>query len=164
MYQPTGVLAFRRVMKEMPLPPQPVLVDYGSGKGRTLLLAAMDPRMKRVVGVEFSKELVAIAENNISILRDQNKLRCPVDNVHVDATKYQYQDDENIFYFFYPFDDDIMQRVLAGIFASIDRNPRAAKIVYYYPVHADVLLRQKRLALDRRIGIYGYECLAFDVV
>jgi len=41
---------------------------------------------------------------------------------------------------------------------------RAAKIVYYYPVHADVLLRQKRLALDRRIGIYGYECLAFDVV
>ena len=43
-----------------------VLVDLGSGKGRVLLVA-QEVAFKRIVGVEWSSELHAIAEKNVAI-------------------------------------------------------------------------------------------------
>ena len=43
-------------------------IDFGSGKGRALLLASEYP-FKRIVGLEFSPELHAIAEQNIQRYR-----------------------------------------------------------------------------------------------
>lgn len=163
MYQPTGVLAFRRVMDELSLPKNPVLIDYGSGKGRTLALAAMLPDMKKVIGVEFSSELVETADRNARILERQGKLVCPIENICVDATKYQYSDIENVFYFFYPFDAQLMQIVVGQILESVARNPRPAKMVYYYPVHENALQEFPQLVLERRFQVYGYPCLIFHI-
>lgn len=163
MYQPTGVLAFRKVMANLDMPANPVLIDYGSGKARTLVLAAMHRGMQRVIGVEFSAELVKTGDANIAAMQAQNALLCPVDNIHGDATKYAYSDEETIFYFFYPFDDELMRVVMRDILASVDRNPRDAKLVYYYPVHGDVVMSEPRLKMTKEIDIYGYTCMIFDI-
>ena len=38
-YQPTMARSFNRLLDTIPLPPESVLVDFGCGKGRVLLLA-----------------------------------------------------------------------------------------------------------------------------
>src|SRR5262249_16540884 len=43
-------------------------VDFGSGKGRALLCAAARP-FKRIVGVEWSTDLCAIARRNVELFR-----------------------------------------------------------------------------------------------
>lgn len=40
-YQPTMALSFNRLLDTIPLPPGSVLVDFGCGKGRVLLLAVL---------------------------------------------------------------------------------------------------------------------------
>ena len=47
-----------------------VFIDFGSGKGRTLLLASKY-RFRRIVGVEFSPELHLVAQHNIRKYRDR---------------------------------------------------------------------------------------------
>ena len=49
-------------------PEQEVLVDYGSGKGRVLVVAA-ELGIQRIVGIEFSPGLVAIAKCNLERYR-----------------------------------------------------------------------------------------------
>ena len=49
-----------------------VFVDYGSGKGRTLLVAAEFP-FKKIVGVEIAQELHAIAGKNVDQYRGNNR-------------------------------------------------------------------------------------------
>src|SRR5690242_13468196 len=41
-----------------------VFIDFGSGKGRALLMASEFP-FRKVIGIEFSPELHAVAQNNI---------------------------------------------------------------------------------------------------
>src|ERR1700741_4193768 len=48
-----------------------VFVDFGSGKGRALLLAS-GFRSRRSIGVEFSPELHAVAQNNIRKYQSEN--------------------------------------------------------------------------------------------
>ena len=43
-------------------------IDFGSGKGRALLMAS-DLPFRRVIGLEFSRELHAIAQRNIQVYK-----------------------------------------------------------------------------------------------
>jgi predicted RNA methylase len=105
-----------------------VLVDFGCGKGRVLLIAAMRG-LKRVAGVEFSEELCSIARENIRRLEKKTRL-CPVEVVCTDASLYEVQADETIFFFFNPFDSAVMNEVIRNIENSFDHDPRRISIVY----------------------------------
>lgn len=65
MYLPTSTLAFQSIMRNLPTDvSEYVFVDFGSGKGRTLLLAA-EFNFKRIIGVEFARELHDTAVKNV---------------------------------------------------------------------------------------------------
>jgi SAM-dependent methyltransferase len=58
-YEPMNVAPFPYLIAELPRDlSRFVFVDFGAGKGRTVLLAARHP-FKKVIGVEFSGELLA---------------------------------------------------------------------------------------------------------
>lgn len=160
MYQPTGVLAFAEVLQKVAFPNPGVFVDYGCGKGRTLLLASRLP-LQRVVGIEFSGELCDAARKNAEIFAKKGQSRAPISIEHIDAVKYSYRGDENIFYFFYPFDADLMNRVLDGIDASLRAIPRDAVLVYYYPIHREVLDGRGTFRLEQSFALFGYDCLVY---
>lgn len=163
MYQPSGVLPFKKVLKNLDfINSQTVFVDFGSGKGRTIILAAMSP-IKRSVGVEFSKELVNDADRNLEIASKRSLLKASAENVCCDAAKYKYTDDENIFYFFFPFDDEIMNKVIDGILDSFQRVPRDMHVVYYYPVHNNVFADRNEFTLVKTINAFGYPCNIYKV-
>src|ERR1700680_3118745 len=63
-YFPTSFVTFRRAMATVQIRTgQDVFVDYGSGMGRVLLMAARYP-FRRVIGVEISAVLNEIARKN----------------------------------------------------------------------------------------------------
>jgi len=112
-----------------------VLVDYGSGMGRTLMFASTLP-LKELIGVEISKSLCEIATANLNRLyrtSERNKPSWLI--VNADARLFEIPNEANIFYFFNPFDELVMGQVADRIVASIRHAPRKCIIVYANPVH-----------------------------
>ena len=137
-YQPTMALSFNRLLDTIPLPPDSVLVDFGCGKGRVLLLAVLRG-IKKAVGIEFSPELCEIARKNIKIVEQATGARLDITVIEGDVTHYEIEADQNVFFLFNPFDDVVMEAVVKNIQQSLQKKPREIAIIYYNPVHSHIL-------------------------
>ena len=113
-------------------------VDYGSGKGRVILMASEFP-FRSVVGVEFSAALHQLACENIKTFRSPHQMCRDVTSGCLDAKDFRLPDGPVIAFFFNPFDGVIMNRVLSHIEESVDRNPRDLLCIYHNPVHRHLL-------------------------
>jgi SAM-dependent methyltransferase len=114
------------------------LVDFGSGKGRALCVAAYFGFTK-ITGVDFSEFLCAEAEMNI----EGTRRFFPHVSFRVicgDAVDYPVAGDDGVFFFFNPFDEVVMIRVVRNILFSIKHSPRKIYIVYINPLHKEVFL------------------------
>jgi hypothetical protein len=102
------------------------------------IFAAQWP-LKRSIGVELSKLLVARAEDNVRAALP--KLACrQIEMVACDARAYRIPHDATIFYFFMPFEEPILAAVLDNIGASLDAHPRPVRIAYLMPIDGPVFL------------------------
>jgi SAM-dependent methyltransferase len=151
-YMPSRPGPFYKMMRTINFPEGSGFIDFGCGKGRTLLLATRY-RFARITGVEFSSDLCRAAEKNLALFR--NKLKNPphMEVVNIDASKYVIDDHDNVFFFFNPFDDPIMEKVLDRIRASYARNPRKMWIVYQFSQCSGLVAKEK---LFRQIGEYDF--------
>ncbi|PJN39595.1 SAM-dependent methyltransferase [Streptomyces sp. CB02959] len=103
-------------------------VDFGSGKGRVLLVAAEFP-FTRVVGVEFSSALCETARANIARLPEDSG-RPAIDVRCQDAREFEIPGDAGFFYFYEPFSTDVAASVLDNIEESLARFPRTAVLCF----------------------------------
>jgi predicted RNA methylase len=130
-YWPTDYVVLARFMRWLPVTQSDVFVDYGSGMGRVLVFAATRP-FKKVIGVEISRQLNAIADANIR--RARRKLRCQdIEIVCCDASEYRLPDDASVLFFFNPFRGPILKRVFQEIDRSLNSTPRQLRVLYYNP-------------------------------
>jgi len=135
-YQPMPAKLFPKVIKRLPVRPEGyVFIDFGSGKGRALLLASSYP-FKRVIGVEFASALHATALKNIARYRSAAQRCFRIEAICMDAADYEIPPEPAIYYFFNPFDDVIMRTVLTNIKMSLESSPRDAFFIYCNPIHA----------------------------
>ena len=137
-YQATKARPLAKLLRRLRFPEGSVFVDFGSGKGRVLLLAARE-KFKRVVGVEFSPDLCAVARQNVELFRRKHPSLAAVEIIEADATSYQVRPDENVFFLFNPFDEVILAKVMQRIGESLAAHPRAAWMIYGTPRHARVV-------------------------
>lgn len=158
-YQPTMARSFNRLLDRISLPPEGVLVDFGCGKGRVLLLAALRG-MKKAVGIEFSPELCRIARRNVEIVEKAAGIPLNISIIEADVTDCRIEDEQNVFFFFNPFDDVILAAVVENMERSLQARPRPIVIVYYNPVHSHVL--DRHFALRNRLIIGGEEYLLYE--
>jgi len=129
-YEPSSVAEFELLMDKLDIDPSEfTFVDYGSGKGRALILAAEYP-FKRIVGVEFAESLHEIARVNVATLGDDASR---VETIHLDATEFDPPLGPLVLYFFHPFDGPALEKVLARIASSLERDPRPAYVVLTGP-------------------------------
>jgi hypothetical protein len=143
-YMPTGVLSLRRILPPSSVGPEDVFVDFGSGKGRIVLQAAMAYPVRAVYGVELSESLHAVAERNVAALR--GRFRCAdVRLLRGDARSVELPDTVSVAYFFNPFRGAVFQAVVERLLASVDRNPRRLRIVYGNPQEEATLLATGRI-------------------
>jgi SAM-dependent methyltransferase len=106
-----------------------VFIDFGSGKGRVLLLASEFP-FKKIIGVEFSPKLHAIAQNNIRVYQSTTQQCKHVAAVCEDATSYALPIEPTVYYFFDPFRLPVMSVVIDNLRQSLQKHPRKIFLVY----------------------------------
>jgi SAM-dependent methyltransferase len=104
-------------------------VDFGSGKGRVLLVAAHHPFCE-VVGVEFSPELHEIASGNIRSYTSPARRCRNVHSVCADAASFPIPQRERVLYFNNPFAGPVFAQVLANIRAAHERAPHKSYVLY----------------------------------
>lgn len=109
-----------------------VFIDFGSGKGRALLLASAY-RFKRIVGIEFSPELNLVAQHNIQKYMDRHPPCGSVESVCMDFLDFSLPEEPSVFFFFDPCEDPILTKLLRNIRLSLEEHPRAAYLVYIAP-------------------------------
>lgn len=167
-YEPISPDAFHAVMAEVKRvgidPSELTFIDYGSGKGRTLLLASDYP-FRRIIGIEISRKLHEVAERNIQ-LYESPRQRCSAIASHAaDALAWEPPNEPTLFYFYHPFEGPLLSQVLARIQASLERNPRKAWVLYVGPMYDEVMEGAKFLEERTRSrvpplhGIYACQVL-----
>jgi hypothetical protein len=138
-YAPTRWRSVRKLFRNWPITSDDVLLDYGSGKGRTVIWAAANYRFRRIIGVELDKQLLVSAEANLA--RWDGRTLChEVELLQADATEYEVPDDVTIIFFGNPFVGTIFEKVIGKIQESLDRNPRELTVLYYHPRMHEMLI------------------------
>jgi SAM-dependent methyltransferase len=132
-YEPSRVLPLRRMLPliRRQLPEGSVLLDFGCGKGRVLLLAAEHGFPAR--GVEFSGELCGVAERNVRAFNARTGNTKEISVIPGDVTQYAVRPDEQVFFLFHPFAPPVFERVLDNLASSLSAHPRKMLIVVYLP-------------------------------
>jgi hypothetical protein len=144
-YEASAWSFLRRALRHCKVGPTDVFVDFGSGKGRVVWQAAQFP-FARVVGVEISPQLNAVARRNIE--KNLDRLICRnVELITADATEFEIPDDMTFAYFYFPFKGEIFGRVIRRVIESIDRNPRRLTLIYANPVMDEELRATGRFEL-----------------
>ena len=115
-----------------------VFVDFGSGKGRALLMAAEFP-FKKIIGLEISPILHEIAQQNIDKLFSKTDRYSTIISLNLDVEKFVPPEDPLFCYFYNPFREKVMANVLATLKSSIDQNSRDIWIMYNNALHASLL-------------------------
>jgi SAM-dependent methyltransferase len=140
-YEQTKPAAFDTLMKPLQIRWEDfIFVDFGSGKGRALMLASEYP-FRRIIGVEFARELHAAAQANLAQYRSPTQ-RCHAIELHCqDAAEFVLPAEPTVFYFYNPFDATVMNKVLANMRASLAAHPRPAFILYCNHLHRDLVLQ-----------------------
>ncbi|HKS74999.1 MAG TPA: class I SAM-dependent methyltransferase [Terriglobales bacterium] len=114
-------------------------IDFGSGKGRALLLASDFP-FRKIIGLEFSRELHASAERNIRIYPRKPKGCAVVESHCLDFLDYQLPTEPIVLFFFDPCADSVFIPLLENIRRSFQQNPRPLWLIYVAPEQKEKLL------------------------
>jgi len=104
-------------------------IDFGSGKGRVLLIASQLP-FKSVIGIEFSRELCKVAKDNIAKIPPSKCAASWVECVHTDVMEYRLPGNPLVCYFYNPFDQVIMEVVVGRLVESLREIPREIYVIY----------------------------------
>lgn len=159
----SSVLDLKRALAlASPAPERDVFIDFGSGKGRAVLVAAGLP-FRRVIGVELSPQLSAISSENLQ--RARPRLKCQEVKIEtIGADRFEIPADANVLYFYNPFGGSVMVGVIENLQRSLLAAPRHVTIVFATPPHFEraiaglpwVSVRATFMGLRRHVV---YDCM-----
>jgi SAM-dependent methyltransferase len=98
-------------------------IDIGSGKGKACFYAAAKGRFNKIVGVEFSGPLVAVADAN-----KRNFSAHDISFLNMDATVFSLPAGDNLVFLFNPFGEVILQQFLEN---NIERFRQSRTVIAY---------------------------------
>lgn len=124
-YEPTPYTVLDRLIESEYISREDILIDYGCGKGRVALYLNYKIGCK-TIGIDYNETLIEIANQN------KMNLNSNVLFYSMNAENYKITN-EDCFYFFNPFSDKILRRVMNKIINSLYDYPRKVKLFFYYP-------------------------------
>ncbi|HLH02291.1 MAG TPA: class I SAM-dependent methyltransferase [Bryobacteraceae bacterium] len=105
-----------------------VFLDVGSGMGRAVCVAAMHP-FRRVIGVEISSELCALARQNVARIR-QKTVCGEVEIVNANALEYSIPRDTTLIFLFNPLSGAALRMLLERVGESYREHPRPLRLLF----------------------------------
>lgn len=140
-YEPTPIAGFDAIMRFLPREiAEYRFIDYGSGRGRVLLLASRYP-FKEIIGIEFSERLHRDAEANLRKFLPPERVCYNAKSLLMDAELFTPPPGPTIFFLFNPFGHNLVETVLKRIEDVHCKDNSALYLFYYYPKHRDLLLK-----------------------
>jgi 16S rRNA G966 N2-methylase RsmD len=128
-------------------PSQSTFVDFGSGKGKAMFMAA-ERGFRKVIGVEFSIELVEVCRENLEIFKTKSKSKTEFEILHMDASEYQIPPEANLLFFSNPFNEELTDKVIGNILKSHDQAPREIWVVHLHPQGNMAFVRHPRFKVQ----------------
>jgi hypothetical protein len=129
-YEPVPTVGFGRLMRSLDIVHEEyTFIDYGSGKGRAMFLAADYP-FKEIIGLEFSAELHDIAVRNIKKYRSPRQRAELIRSVCIDAVEFHLPPVNSVLFFYSPFKAPIFEKILSNVRRSLTEHPRSLYIVF----------------------------------
>src|SRR5512132_3270674 len=123
MYDPSPWAILGRILDRDEVSPDDVFIDFG-------------PRM-----VEISRDLID---------RNRKRLLCQdVEIINEDVIKYDIPDDVTVVYMYNPFRGAIFAKGIDKLIASVDRNPRRIRLIYYHMMERRTLEEAGRVRFLR---------------
>jgi len=111
----THPAVMRKIFENLGTDPRELtFVDFGSGKGRALLCAAAFP-FKRIVGVEWSTDLFALAQRNVDIFRSRHPVAPEIEVTCSNVLDYAMPPGPLVVYIFNPFGPKLTRQVFEKI-------------------------------------------------
>ncbi|RYZ07100.1 MAG: class I SAM-dependent methyltransferase [Myxococcales bacterium] len=104
-------------------------VDLGCGKGRVVLMAAQYP-FQRVVGVDISPTLTAVARSNVARFPARARRCDSVEICNADVTTFDLPSTNLLLHLYHPFDGEVTSAVLARLESSLRQTPRRVVVAY----------------------------------
>ncbi|SHK65435.1 class I SAM-dependent methyltransferase [Hespellia stercorisuis] len=126
-YEPTPYAVLERLANSGYIGKKNILIDYGCGKGRADFFLSYQTRC-RSVGIEYDEHILDTAVSNTKTAVFSGRVTL----YQQDAVKYQVREADR-FYFFNPFSEDILRKVIHRILESYYENPREMLLFFYYP-------------------------------
>lgn len=162
-YVMTRARALRRAFEHSKAPRDKNFIDVGSGKGKVVITAAL-AGFKQVIGIEFAPELVAIAQSNLTKVKQQRPAMADAKMICADATRYPYGPDDCVFFLYNPFAGDVMRSFCEQLARSLVTHPRKLWIIYADPAFIDVMRSILPLKESSRLTYGGFEIVFLDYV
>ena len=137
-YQGAGYLALLRILKEVFKETGGFeFTDIGCGKGRAVFVAEYCG-YNTLTGIELDGELVEEAKKNSGSYLFKRK-ESTIEFITANALEYGYKNKPMVYFFFNPFNEDIMRRVLAKVLASTQQE---TWFIYMNPLYTQPFLEQ----------------------
>lgn len=138
---------FQNLLKHLPIDYRNyVFIDFGSGKGRALMMAA-ERQFKHVIGIEFSPLLHEAAQRNIDHFRKRMPHASGIELIYGDAAQTDIPEGDLVCFFYNPFDACVMEKVILNLAHAHKQRGQNIFIAYRNPVCADLLERFDFLSL-----------------
>jgi SAM-dependent methyltransferase len=140
-YMPAPARSIRSLLASLPIDHADfTFVDLGSGKGRAMLVAA-EFAFRRIVGVELSPDLDAVALANIAAFKNPSQKCFALEPLCMDARDFVPPAGPLVAFIFNAFERDTMARVVGNLARSHDASPRPIYLVYFHPHCDDVIAK-----------------------
>ena len=140
-FEGTDRWSFQQMIGALGTPPEELtLIDIGSAKGKTLVLAS-ELGFRRIVGYEVSHKLAEQSRANLRRATGRSPKNATAEVRCEDARTCNLPVSDSVFFCFNPFDDLALDTLLSNIWRSWIAWPRRLHFVYYEPLHAEVFER-----------------------
>lgn len=131
-YEPTPYSFLEYLFLKYPFSSNDHFVDFGCGKGRTLIMAS-EYSCAYVTGYEINNDIFTILNHNIMNYKKTSLASSEIVLIHQDVSAVSIDDTMNKFYFANPFHLKIYIKVIASILESLKRRPREVYLFLYMP-------------------------------
>lgn len=144
---PSGNKYLYNLLKDLDIKEHNSILDIGCAKGSAIKYFSKFP-FKKIDGLELSKTLTKICDNNFRILNISNI------KVHnISATEFKGYNDYNFFYLYNPFPEIVMIKFIDCLKKQILSKP--ITIIYNNPVCHNVLINNGFLLLKKYPDMWG---------
>lgn len=147
-YEGTNAYIFKRAFSPIKIDASnSCFVDFGSGKGKAMFMAA-ERGFRKVIGVEFSLELVEVCRKNLEIFKQRTKTKTEFEIIHMDASQYEIPTEANLLFFSNPFNEMLTTQVINNILRSYENAPREIWVIHLYPQGNMAFAKHPRFQLE----------------